>query len=198
MELVVEDAGFGRKLTGNAGLVTQVAGPLSYRNIRLLHRAASARHVGATHEFLAVEGTVAPFDGIRFLAHADGGCRPETSERDVALLSAALAEVPADIRSLFYLAQTLREAGRLDEAIDAHRRRAAAGGFEEEAWYAQYALAGGALFALARHFRESGLHEAAMLFVEAGDRLPPSTPDILFLGDTDRREGFALEASISG
>lgn len=53
---------------------------------------------------LVVEGTVAPFDGIRFLDHADGGCRPEKSERDIALLSAALAEDPADSRSLFYLA----------------------------------------------------------------------------------------------
>ncbi len=224
MELVVEDAGFARKLTGDAGFVTQVAGPLSYRNVRLLRRAAPARYVGATHEFLAVEGTAAPFDGIRFLDHADGGCRPEKSERDIALLSATLAEDPADRRSLFYLAQALREAGRLDEAIDAYRRRAEAGGFEEEAWYARYALAlchqlkgeeqafrsllleayarrpwrAEPLLALARHFREAGLYEAAMLFVEAGDRLPPSTPDILFVDDSGRRGGFDLEASISG
>lgn len=224
MELVVDDAGFALTLAGDAGLVVQTAGPLAYRNVRLLRRDAPARYVGATHEFLAVEGLVAPFDGIRFVDHADGHSRPEKTERDIALLSAALAGNPGDTRSLFYLAQSLREAGRLDEAIDAYRRRAAAGGFEEEAWYALYALASchglrgevdlyrsllleaharrpfraEPLLELARHYRERGLHEAAMLFVEAGDRLPASSGDVLFVDDTGRLGGFDAEASISG
>lgn len=37
-----------------------------------------------------------------------------------------------------------------------------------------------------------------MLFVEAGDRLPASNTDILFVDDSGRRGGFDLEASISG
>lgn len=89
-----------------------------------------ARYVGATHEALVVEGPVTLLDGIRFLDHADGANRPGKSERDIALLEAALADDPGDLRSLFYLAQSLRDAGRLDEAIDAYSRRAAAGGFE--------------------------------------------------------------------
>ena len=224
MELVVEDAGLARKLKGDAGLVVQVAAALEYRNVRLLRRDVPARYVGATHEYLAVDGEVVLVDGLRFLDHGDGGNRPGKTGRDIALLEKALAEDPGDARSLFYLAQSLRDAGRLDEAVDAYRRRVAAGGFDEETWYALYALGlchaargeegpflsclleaharrparAEPLLALARHYRERGLHEAAMLFVEAGDRLPPATTDIHFVDDTGRRGGFDLEASISG
>jgi hypothetical protein len=42
---------------------------------------------------------------------------------------------------VFYLAQSLRDAGRLHEARAAYARRGTMGGWDEEVWYAQYQVA---------------------------------------------------------
>ncbi len=105
----------------------QESATLAYDNVRLLRRGADARYVGATHEALEVAGEVVRLDGVRFIDHADGSARPGKVERDLRLLRAAVEHEPGDARSMFYLAQTLRDAGRHAEAGDwygaASRRR---------------------------------------------------------------------------
>src|SRR2546423_7385228 len=44
------------------------------------------------------------------------------------------------MRYMFCLAQSYREAGRLDEALEWYGRRAAAGGWREEVWYSLYQI----------------------------------------------------------
>jgi hypothetical protein len=58
----------------------------------------------------------------------------------MALLEEDLARDPDDARSAFYLAQHRRDAGD-PRARDLYLRRAAMGGWEEEAWWAQYQAA---------------------------------------------------------
>jgi glycosyltransferase involved in cell wall biosynthesis len=46
-----------------------------------------------------------------------------------------------DTRATFYMAEALRNLGYLEDATAVYRKRARMGGFEEEAWYAQYRAA---------------------------------------------------------
>lgn len=207
MELVVERADALCGLAADGASVRQVSGTLAYDNVRVLRRSADARYVGATHEALAVAGEVVRLDGLHFVDHADGGNRPEKLARDERLLRAALARDAGDARAMFYLAQTLREAGRPLEAADWYAARIAAGGWDEERWYARYQwavcqLAAGneAAFAaacleayaerpwraeplmrLARHHADRGRHDAALLLFEQAARMPPPAADRLFV-----------------
>ncbi len=59
---------------------------------------------------------------------------PHKYEHDAELLLQGLAAEPDNLRYLFYLAQSYRDAGKLDAALATYERRVAAGGWEEEAW----------------------------------------------------------------
>ena len=128
------------------------------------------RYWGSTHEFCAsvsIDNHVERFmlDTIEFRDHADGSSRPEKYARDRALLERDLARLgelelqiarePADAalqqearelrhlhpRNVFYLAQTYREMGRLEESIPLYEQRVALGGWYEEVWYSLYQIA---------------------------------------------------------
>ena len=94
-----------------------------------------------THEYLDTGHDAKPLKGLYMLDHACGSNRAEKFERDINLLQRGLAEEPENLRYRFYLAQSLRDAGRPAEALAHYRLRAAAGGWEEEAWYAAYRAA---------------------------------------------------------
>lgn len=207
MELRVDDPGALARLRADAALVRQESAALAYHNVRLLRRGARARYVGAAHEVLAVDGEVIRCEGLSFFDHADGASRADKLARDERLLRAALERDPGDLRAQFYLAQTLRDAGRFAEAADWFARRFAAGGWEEERWHACYQMAlcrlgqGDApgfvagcldayalrptraepLWRLARHYAGAGQHDAALLLFEQVLRMPRPDNDILFV-----------------
>lgn len=137
MELIVEDVDFRAGLSARCYAVRQ-QNEISYFNPRLLRRDVAARYKGVTHEFLDIGGPAPRLDGIWFIDHASGANRAGKFERDAKLLEQALAHDPTNARHVFYLAQSLRDAGRLAEARETYLRRAAMGGWEEEVWYALF------------------------------------------------------------
>lgn len=162
---------------------------------------------GSTHEYLACDGQYVQeeLDALVIDHHADGAARRTKLIRDVGLLKRDIAEHPGRARPVFYLAQTYRDLGEPDLAIDWYRRRVELGGWEEETFYAN--LQEGALKAerdvawgtpvlleawgrrpsraeplheLARAHRVAGNLAAAHLFAERGLEIAyPS--DILFV-----------------
>jgi glycosyltransferase involved in cell wall biosynthesis len=138
MELVIEDPGFGASLAA-AGywLLQRTAGGLSYWNTRLVRRDAGARYKGVTHEYVDLPGDCGQLQGIWYKDYASGSNRVDKFERDIRLLTAALEQEPESHRYWFYLAQSYRDAGRTAEAAATYAKRAAMGGWVEEAWYAR-------------------------------------------------------------
>ena len=138
--------------------------------------------------------------------------QPETLEED-----------PGNHRYWFYLAQCYRDAGRTAEAARAYAKRAEMGGRDEEAWNARLqearclrtlgdegsfvlkALAAHnmqpqraePLYDLARFYREKGMHEASVLFSEAGLTIGRPEHDTLFLEDFVYAAGLQEEYSIA-
>jgi glycosyltransferase involved in cell wall biosynthesis/tetratricopeptide (TPR) repeat protein len=222
MELVVEDPDFRAKLEAPCYDLLQRSG-ISYWNVRLVRRDADARYHGVTHEYLAVEGGGQRLHGVWYKDHASGSNRVDKLDRDIRLLTEALAEEPENHRYWFYLAQTYRDAGRLAEAAEAYAKRAEMGGWDEEAWYARLQEArclrdlndeGGflrqalaafsrrphraePLYDLARYQRERGRNEAAALFAEQGLAVGRPEGDVLFLEDYVYDWGLREELSIA-
>lgn len=118
-------------------------GSLGYWIPRLVRGDSAWYFQGSTHEYLACESehTQARLYALRVEHFADGGTRAEKYERDRTLLEAELDRDPGQERATFYLAQTLRDMGDTERAIELYERRAELGGWDEEVFYAAFQAA---------------------------------------------------------
>lgn len=170
------------ELSADAYLVRHL-GALEYVVPRLVRGDRRWWFEGATHEHLATEGpyTQEALDALAIEHHGDGSSRGEKFERDVRLLEAAISRDPADVRATFYLAQTLREGGEEDRAIELYRRRVELGGWDEEVFYAAFQLG-----ALVGH----GDPDAAIaLLLDAHERRPQRAEPLQELARLSRLRG---------
>ena len=121
------------------------AGATRYARPALVADRLDWRWEGVLHEFPAVDPmpAFAQLDWPRILVRQDGARSrdPRKFEKDAEVLRAAFEQDPQNARNAFYLAQTYRLAGRLEEARDVYRHRAGLAGLEEERWYAVYQVA---------------------------------------------------------
>ena len=137
MEIEAVAPGWLERLNADAYSLRQQGG-LMYDNLRLLKRTAKAEYVGVTHEFLDVNGSTDRLSGISMLDHACGSNRADKSTRDIRLLRQGLEADPNNLRYMFYLAQSLRDAAEFAEASAWYQRHMDAGGWDEECWYSAY------------------------------------------------------------
>ncbi|TPK81075.1 hypothetical protein FJ936_28610 [Mesorhizobium sp. B2-4-13] len=223
MQLVVENKAFRERLDAPGYRFLQRADSgLTYWNTRLVKRDVGARYHGVTHEYIDIPGGAKELRGVWYKDHATGSNRVDKFERDIKLLLGALEKDPENHRSWFYLAQSYRDAGRTAEAAVAYAKRAAMGGWDEEAWnarlqearclkkmgddagFVRQALAAfnqrphraEPLYDLARHYREKGMNDASVLFCEAGLAIARPEQDILFIEDSVYATGLQEEYSI--
>jgi len=224
MELVVEDRDFRAKLEAPGyRLIQRTDSGLTYWNTRLVRRNIGARYHGVTHEFLDVPGGVENLDRVWYRDRASGSNRADKFKRDIRLLKSALQQEPGNQRYWFYLAQSYRDAGQTKRAAEIYAKRAAMGGWDEEAWYARLqearclrtlgdegaflrqALAAfnqrpqraEPLHDLARYYRERGMNAASVVFAEIGLTVPRPEQDVLFMEDFVYQAGLLEEYSIA-
>lgn len=206
-------------LTANHYLIRQRNPVLDYWNTRLVRADLPWRCVGVTHEYweCAQPAERVHLDTLWIDDLGDGGCKHDKFDRDRRLLEAAIEDAatsaPLRTRYLFYLAQTLRDAGDRAGAYTCYGRRVAAGGWEEEVYVAQCEQASlailldephedivagfmrawalrptraEALWLLARYCRERKRYAEGYLYAKTGIDIPPPAGDILFI----RREAY--------
>jgi glycosyltransferase involved in cell wall biosynthesis len=118
---------------------------LSYDRVSLVSSALPWRWEGVLHEYLDAGK---PIDQPRipgfWIQVTPDGARskdPKKFEKDAATLLEALKGEPDNTRYVFYLAQSYRDAGQYALACQSYARRAAMGGWDEEAWYSLYQCA---------------------------------------------------------
>lgn len=102
------------------------------------------RWAGVLHEILVGDGVTSILRNALMVSHADSARNATPALKyfqDAQVLTRELEADPTNLRNLFYLAQSYRDCGLNPQAIDTYRRRVAAGGWPEEAWYSQLQIA---------------------------------------------------------
>lgn len=211
-----------QKLDKQGYSILQQNGHISYYNCRLVRFDYDWTCVGVTHEYWGgpasnnLDKTICYIDDRN-----DGGCKSDKIPRDIRLLEQGLKDEPGNGRYMFYLAQSYKDCGRLDDAIKMYKKRIKTGGWDEEVWYSHYTIGqcylglkdvynferwmqkandlrptrGEPMYALAQFFRLNSRHYKAYEYIKTGRQI--SYPkDVLFVEDFCHTGGFDYEASI--
>jgi tetratricopeptide (TPR) repeat protein len=115
-----------------------------YKNARIVKNRIGASYWGVTHEYLKtpegssyglIEKTRAFINDV-----GDGGSKADKFERDIRLLLKGLEDYPNNDRYTFYLANSYRDHGDNDLAIEYYKKRIEIGGWQEEVWHSYYSI----------------------------------------------------------
>jgi tetratricopeptide (TPR) repeat protein len=191
-DLLVPDPGFRLPdLDADEVQLRVKTGDVSYYRTQIVRSSLPWRYVGVTHEVIecAVPHTTKRLEGLTLQTTEEGSRTTEGRKyrEDVALLEEALKTEPDNARYVFYLAQSYRGLGELEKAIATYEKRAAMGGWAEEAWYALYQVA---------QLRERAGHDRAAVmeaYLRAFDYRPQRAEPLCELARYHRERGeFAL------
>lgn len=117
---------------------------MSYKNVRVIKNNIGATYWGVTHEYIKTpHGSVYSSieKNILFINDVgDGGAKADKFERDIRLLLQGLEDEPKNDRYTFYLANSYRENGQREKAIETYKKRIEIGGWIEEIWESYYSI----------------------------------------------------------
>jgi hypothetical protein len=211
-------------------LIEQRDAAISYWNTRLGRSDLPWTSVGVTHEYWSPGRGMhaqAKLPSLYIDDKGDGGAKSDKAPRDIALLLQGINDEPDNYRYKYYLAQTYLDVGDLDNAALWFGARIAAGGWEEERWYAKFKLGQtllrynqpeliqrGAgvlleafaerptraepLYALARFYRERGKNQLAYMLASRAKDITYPKDDSLFVEHKAHGNGPDEEISITG
>lgn len=130
------------ELNGPGFQIIRQTGAFDYSVPLLIAGDVDWKYEGNVHEFIVprIDLPWVPLPQIRVQHHADGAREESRLEQNLELIEADLEADPDNPRTVFYMAQTLREMGDFEEAIDYYRRRLELGGWDEELYYAHWQL----------------------------------------------------------
>ena len=135
------------ELHADAYTATYVTGDTRYQRITLVATRLPWRYEGVIHAYATPDQkhSLERLDGFVVESRRDGA-RGQLDPvqkylRNADLLSRALREDPRNARYAFYLAMSLRDAGRAEQAIDAFQHRISLGGWDEEVWFSKLQIA---------------------------------------------------------
>jgi len=115
-----------------------------YKNVRILKNHPDFSYWGVTHEYVQTPPYARYHDTDRNLLFindvGDGGAKAEKFERDIRLLEKGLEELPGNDRYTFYLANSYRDYGNKEKAIENYKKRIEIGGWQEEVWFSYYSI----------------------------------------------------------
>lgn len=118
----------------------------TYDRMQLLNTKFNWRWIGSVHEvvFCPEVTNYAYLDGVTMKILGGGGRSRDPSKflKDVQVLEDDLKQDPDNARTMFYLAQSYRDANLLEEAIDRYEKRVTMGGWDEEVFWSLYQIAG--------------------------------------------------------
>jgi hypothetical protein len=136
------------KLKGDGYKILIKFGDQEFYRISLVSTKRDWRFVGRMHEGLECKEPtkIHQLEGIWIQVHPGEGARSKDPKQkflnDAAILRECLQEDPGNLRHLFYLAQSTRDAGALPAALDLYRDRAAhVEGWDEETYFSLFMVA---------------------------------------------------------
>ena len=116
-----------------------------YQNMRIVRNNGKFTYCGVTHEHVSTppdNHNVNIGKKTLFINDVgDGGAKSDKFERDIRLLLQGIKDEPNNVRYHFYLANSYKDSGKFDEAIDYYHKRIKMGDWEQEVWYSYYNIA---------------------------------------------------------
>lgn len=145
MKLVVNDTyDLKSNLTADGYYINQGNEQLNYKNIRIIKNNPEISYWGVTHEYVKFPDNLNISDLERkdiFIDDiGDGGSKDNKTLRDIQLLTKGLEDIPRNDRYTFYLANSYRDQGNSEKAIEFYKKRIEIGGWKEEIWYSCYSI----------------------------------------------------------
>ena len=137
-------ADFKESLTAGAYYVFQGSPSFFYKNIRILKNVENLGYWGVTHEYVtlpsgSIESEI-PKTTLFINDIGDGGAKTDKYVRDIRLLTQGLVDNPNNDRYTFYLANSYRDAGQYQNAIDTYKKRIELAGWKQEVWHSYYSI----------------------------------------------------------
>lgn len=125
--------------------LTLIRGNIQYSLPSLCKLSSNWKWNGVLHESITspLAKTTGHLKGIFRTTKSDGARSqdPEKFLKDAKVLEAALLEEPNNERYMFYLAQSYRDAKLYDKSIEAYKKRAAMGKWDQEVFYSLWQIA---------------------------------------------------------
>lgn len=138
----------GLTLEDRAASVRVRYGALDYQRLAIVATQSAYRWAGVVHEVIhdptGTERTDPPLLDHVTIKVVGGGARskdPLKFQKDALVLQEYLAQVPNDTRTVFYIAQSYRDAGDTVKAIEWYEKRITLGGWKEEVFWSLYQIA---------------------------------------------------------
>jgi len=195
----------------------------SFYNPLLFSNRLAWKSVGCVHEYWYAEGvkTRSKLTTLYFDHERHGPARPK-GLYDLTLLEQGIKDEPNNARYHFYLANTLRDVGKYEEAIEMFNKRVEMKGWDEEVFYSKYQIGlcfellgeieaakvsylsaweyrpsrAEPLWRLAALCRKKGEYQQAYLFANKGMEIPYPN-DIIFVDRPTYEYVLLFEASIA-
>jgi len=195
----------------------------SFYNPLLFSNRLAWKSVGCVHEYWYAEGvkTRSKLTTLYFDHERHGPARPK-GLYDLTLLEQGIKDEPNNARYHFYLANTLRDIGKYEEAIEMFNKRVEMKGWDEEVFYSKYQIGlcfellgeieaakvsylsaweyrpsrAEPLWRLAALCRKKGEYQQAYLFANKGMEIPYPN-DIIFVDRPTYEYVLLFEASIA-
>jgi tetratricopeptide (TPR) repeat protein len=138
----ISSSDFKKLLTSDAYHVYQGCETYYYKNTRIVRNYMGYKYWGVTHEYVespknATQNRLER-DIVFIKDIGDGGSKQDKFLRDIRLLLKGLEEIPNNDRYTFYLANSYKDSGQYENAIEYYKKRTELGGWIEEVWYSFY------------------------------------------------------------
>jgi len=224
MELIIEPTFKISDLTESGYSLLQSNGGLDYYNLRIVKTNIGVKCVGPTHEYYDIppgHHTV-QLQSLKIKDIGDGGAKSDKTERDIRLLTEALATDPNNERTHFYLANSYRDCAKYDLAVKHYQKRIDIGGWVEECFQAALEIGGcyskqnkmveavhwwmeayqrhpkraESLYEIVKHYRIDGKQQLAQIFLHIAAKIPYPKNDVLFIKKNIYDYLLAYEQSI--
>lgn len=204
-------------------------GGTTYQRDQLIQTSLPWKWVGVLHEVLTcdVPHSSQIMEKVNYVVSTDGARSrdPKKFIKDAEVLEQALSGEPNNARYMFYLAQSYRDAGQYDKALEWYRKRIERGGWAEEVYFSMLQVAlleqtlgrsedtvinsllrahryrphrAEPIYYLAGIYRSQGRHDLSYALIKSWDFYPkPDCKDVLFVQTWVEEYGLLFELSIS-
>lgn len=139
MTLNVHDSCFRSRLFLDSYLI-KYEGTIDYGQKMLVNGKHDWKYTGVTHEYISSDSDKNSdyLNEISLTHFCDGARRGKKITEDIILLEEGLSADPNNERYVFYLANSYRDVGQFEKAIEFYEKRATMGKWDQEVYYSLY------------------------------------------------------------